>query len=278
MEQPEYQLMYEREDSHWWYVGRRQLALTLIEQWAPLAAGATILDVGCGTGGNLEALSRYGQAVGLDISPTALDFARQRSVSSLTTGSGLRLPYVDGAFDLVTSFDVLYHRWITSDSQVLSELYRVLRPGGWLLLTDSAMPLLWSSHDQRYYARQRYTLRGMSDKVSRAGFELHLCSYINTLLLPFLGALRLTMDWLPWGQTRYEQHMLPSWLNQLFVGLRWLETAWLRRGGTFPAGSSLICLGQKPGPIDIAVPAANHFRRSNGYNLNHTACSSQPTL
>ena len=248
MNRPEYELMYAREETDWWYVGRRNMARSLIERQVWPESNALILDVGCGTGGNLTTLAPYGSVIGVDLSVVALDLARQhRSVYCLAQASALGLPFTDNTFDLITSFDILYHRWVTDDSQALSELYRLVRPGGRLLLTDSALPLLWSSHDQRYFARQRYTLPDMRRKLQAAGFEIRLCSYANTLLLPIFLLLRLTMDWLP-ATFKLHQWQTPGWLNEGLIGLRDLETDWLLRGHTLPLGSSLVCLCVKPNP------------------------------
>ncbi len=246
MDRPEYESSYQLEDSHWWFVGRRNLALSLIETWVTLGPSPLILDVGCGTGGNLQAMKPYGRVVGLDISPIAIDFARRRPLPRLMQASGLSLPFDKDTFDLITIFDVLYHRWITDDSQALGEIYRTVRPGGWLLITDSALPMLWSSHDEVYFARQRYTLQILSDKLTQLGFELHVCSYANMLLLPIFLFVRLTMDWLPLADNIDQQGTFPAWLNWLLTRIRGLEALWLRRGGVLPVGSSLICLAQKP--------------------------------
>ena len=246
MDRPEYESMYELEDIHWWFVGRQRLVFSLIDQRVALGRSAYILDVGCGTGGNVRALNQIGCAVGLDLSPIALDYARRRCLSRLTQASGMKLPYPSGMFELVTIFDVLYHRWISDDEHVLEELYRVLRPGGWLLITDSALPILWSSHDETYFARQRYTLEDIRNKIRRIGFELHICSYANFLLLPIFILVRLTMDWFPWANDIDRRGTFPAWLNQLLTCVRSLEARWLRRGGTLPLGSSLICLSRKP--------------------------------
>ncbi len=246
MERPEYESMYELEDIHWWFVGRQQLALTLIDHWLELKPEAYILDVGCGTGGNVQALSNYGNAIGLDINPIAIDFARRRQLSYLLQGSGVTLPYGNHTFELVTIFDVLYHRWIRDDIQALQELYRVLQPGAWLLITDSALPILWSSHDEVYFARQRYTLLDMGQKLRQVGFEQRVASYANMLLLPIFLFVRLTMDFLPLARDIDRQGTFPGWLNDVLTWVRGLEAIWLRRGGKLPLGSSLIILAQKP--------------------------------
>jgi SAM-dependent methyltransferase len=243
MEWAEYQKMYELEDSYWWFVGRRHCVAMLIERWMPPELAGPILDVGCGTGGNLAFLSRWGRSTGIDFSPVALDFARRRRLPCLVQASGLALPYPDSTFSLVTVFDVLYHRWVADDSQVVRECQRVLRPGGWLLLAEPALPGLWSRHDEVYYAWQRYTLGEIGRMLGGAGFKLCKLSYTNALLLPLLVAARLVTRWLP-SADDLELQPLPRWLNQVLIGVLSLEAVWLRRG-TFPIGSSLLCLAQK---------------------------------
>ncbi len=250
MERPEYERMFQVEDSHWWFVGRRQLALTLLDGWVKFKQRPRILDIGCGTGGNLAYLSRWGQGVGIDLSAVALEHARRRDLHGLAQASSLALPYPDGAFDVVTLFDVLYHRWVVNDDQAIREAYRVLKPGGWLLVTDSALPSLWSTHDEIYYARQRYTLPVIKDKLTQIGFAGGVFSYTNTLLLPLFVAERLLARWFHIAAD--DVQALPGWLNTLLLGLRSLETAWLGRGRGLPLGSSLVCLTQKPGEREAA--------------------------
>lgn len=245
MERPEYERMYQVEDSHWWFVGRRQLAVTLLDRWITGKQRPRLLDIGCGTGGNLAYLSRWGQGVGIDLNPVAIEHARRRQLPGLAQASSLALPYADNTFDVVTLFDVLYHRWVVNDDQAIYEAYRVLKPGGWLLVTDSALPSLWSTHDEIYYARQRYTLQVIKDKLGQVGFAGGLFSYTNTLLLPIFVVERLVARWFHISSD--DVQALPGWLNTLLLGVRNLETAWLRRGKRLPLGSSLICLTQKPG-------------------------------
>jgi SAM-dependent methyltransferase len=243
MERAEYQKLYELEDSYWWFVGRRQLVTTLIHKWMPNGQVGPILDVGCGTGGNLESLAHWGCETGIDISPLALDYARRRRLPRLAQASGLALPFKNNTFGMVTAFDVLYHRWVTNDDNAVRECYRVLRPGGWLLVMDAALPGLWSRHDEVFYARQRYTLDEMSRMIDRAGFTPRKLSYANTFLLPMALAVRRLACWFP-ILCEMEMQPLPGWLNRALASVLNLEAVWLSRG-TFPVGSTGVCLAQK---------------------------------
>jgi SAM-dependent methyltransferase len=244
MEWPQYERSYALESGNWWFVGRKVVAQAVLRQWVSPGAGLRILDVGCGTGGNLAWLSEEGQVYGLDISPTALFFARQRSPLRLLMASGGAIPYPDDSFDLVTGFDVLYHQWVADDRQAVAEFSRVLKSAGWLLVTDSALPALWSSHDEAYYARQRYTVATIRSTLTGAGFEVRLCSYTNFLLLPAFVVFRLVLPILLRVNSLNQWQQLPVWLNGLLAQVRSLEKWWLLRGYSLPVGSSLICLAQ----------------------------------
>ncbi len=82
MEQHTYAIMNRVEDSHWWYVGRRAILESFLQDIVlkirnPQSA-VRILDVGCGTGGNLEMLEKFGAAEGVDISMMRCGFASRK--------------------------------------------------------------------------------------------------------------------------------------------------------------------------------------------------------
>src|SRR5205085_12429314 len=78
-----YLIMREVEDKHWWYVGRRRIIESFVQRICDEIrkegkGESRILDIGCGTGGNLESLTKFGKAEGVDISRVAIDFCRAR--------------------------------------------------------------------------------------------------------------------------------------------------------------------------------------------------------
>lgn len=240
----EYGRMHALEDTQWWYVGMRAITSAVVTRALPDGMELRVLDAGCGTGNNLRHLASWGRPVGIDLSEEAIRFCHQRGVRAVR-GNLLALPFGDDDFDVVTSFDVLYHRWITDDRAALRELVRVLRPGGLLFVRVPALKMLWGAHDEAVHSRHRYTRLELAELFAACGLDVVRATYCNSLLFPVL-ALRRTLDrWT--GRHGSDVETLPGPMERLFRGLLQLEALWLRRF-SFPVGGSVIALGRKAGP------------------------------
>jgi len=247
LNEAEYRNIYESEERQWWYSGMRAICGGLLE--APLrrlgnaSRPLTLLDTGCGTGRNLADLARFGRAVGIDLSPEALRFSRARGATTARAGL-LALPFRDGAFDCVTSFDVIYHAWVTDDRAAVREMARVLRPGGLLLVRVPALKLLWGGHDVEVQSRHRYTRGEVLALLRESGLEVQRATYCNSLLFPLL-VVRRGLDRLT-GRTGSDVGFLPAPLEWSFRRALLLEAALVRRGVSFPLGASVLALAAKP--------------------------------
>jgi SAM-dependent methyltransferase len=248
METVEYAVMAAVEDRHWWYSGMRAISAAWLDPVYGGRGDLRILDAGCGTGGNGEWLRRYGHSTGLDLAPDALRLGARRLPGTITGGSVMELPFGAATFDLVTSFDVLYHRAVVDERRALVETWRVLKPGGRLLLRLPAYEWLQAKHDRAVHTRHRYTL----DEVRRLlapALEVERISYINTLLFPLALAQRLRERWLAHADEPADAPsdlaLPPAWLNDALRAVMLLEAAWLRRA-TFGAGLSVLALARKP--------------------------------
>ena len=142
MERAEYLVMAAVEGHHWWYGGMRAIAASMLNLVYAGRQDLHILDAGCGSGGNLRFLQRYGSVIGIDLAAEALVFGQLILHSGLARASVLAIPFADASIDLVTSFDVLYHRAVPDERAALREAWRVLRPGGRLLLRLPAYQFL----------------------------------------------------------------------------------------------------------------------------------------
>jgi SAM-dependent methyltransferase len=238
----EYGRMYDAEDRQWWYAGMRAISLALLRP--SVAAGARILDAGCGTGRNLAEFAGWARPAGVDLSEEALRFCRRRGVPA-ARGRVQSLPFPGEAFDAVTSFDVLYHRWIEDDSAAVAELARVLRPGGVLLVRVPALIMLWGAHDAAVHSRHRNTAREVRALLEGQGLRMVRLTYANTLLFPVI-ALRRALDRLT-GREGSDVGFLPAPLEWAFGALLRLEARLLPRI-SFPLGASVFALARKPGP------------------------------
>ena len=238
----EYEAMYGLEDVYWWFVARRQLALEILECEIGAREGVRVLDVGCGTGSNLAAFSRLGFTAGIDMSAEALGFCRRRGVDRVALSQVERLPFADGAFDVVTGMDMLEHT--DDDLAALAELRRVLKPGGFLLVTVPAYGFLWSEHDEALKHRRRYTAHELRNKMTVTDFKIERTSYFITALFFPILAMRIHQGL--FKKSTYPEtsvHLLPRWINSSLVGLLGLERRIFRRLN-LPFGVSIVALAR----------------------------------
>lgn len=233
--------MFRREEGHWWYRGQWAIASTLLEHHLPRRRPLDVLDAGCGTGGTTRLLARWGRVTGLDYTSLALDLAGRRGLR-LVQGSVASLPFADGSFDLVTSFDVLYHLGVRDDVRALREFHRVLRPGGILLVRVPALEWLRGAHDAAVHTRHRYTRGELAGKLRQAGFRVRAASYANALLLPLAAAKRfLEQGGASAGSDLWQP---PGPINRLLAFLFGLEAP-LVAGIGLPAGLSVLAVGER---------------------------------
>jgi SAM-dependent methyltransferase len=243
MQSHHYPVLYEVEETHWWYLGRRRIIQSFVERICATldTAAPRILDVGCGTGANLKMLASYGRAEGVDISQQALEFCRERGLESVKLGAIEDLPYKDHSFELVTALDVIEH--LDDDLAGLKEMRRVLCPNGRVLLFVPAFMFLWGVQDDVSNHRRRYTLPGLLKVVEAAGFAVERASYANISFFVPVLAVRTGMRWLGLrAATEYGINI--SLMNRPFSWLFGAERFVLERG-RFPFGVSAVCVARR---------------------------------
>ncbi len=253
MDPEQYALMARVERDHWWYVGMRRLTAALLADAPTAGAGWRILDAGCGTGGTTAWLRRYGSVVGVDLAAEAAPFWRERGLHAIARGSVAALPFASERFDLVTCFDVLYHQQVAEEAPVLAEFWRVLRPGGLLLLRVPAYQWLQGAHDAAVHTRRRYTRPELEAAVREARFSVVAATYGNCLLFPLAAAKRLSERWL--GASQAEMAVPVAPVNALFAGALALESRLVPRW-PLPAGLSVFVLGRKSAHAALAHAAS----------------------
>ena len=242
MEATFYQTVYEIEKVHWWCVARQRIVEDVIQRRLRLPPGARVLDVGCGSGAVLEALSERFEAYGTDTSPLAIDLSRRRGLTNAFCCTLATFPLAALRFDLTTMLDVIEH--VDDDLGVLREAYHYLKPGGWALVTVPAYQFLWGPHDLVNHHKRRYTRAGLRRVMQAAGFELRLLSYFNSILFPAALATFVGEKLAGIGGDPRPRVPAPA-LNAALTAVFSLEK-YLLRGFSLPYGLSLIALARRP--------------------------------
>lgn len=239
--------MRELEDKHWWFLGRRKIVESVIGH-LDLDPTGSILDIGCGTGGNLAMLTQFGNVTGAEYDPQAAEIARGRQVAEIVpAGLPDDLPFEQDQFQLVTLLDVLEH--IEDDQASLVTLGQFMRPGGYLVLTVPAFQFLWGEHDLEHHHKRRYRAVDLRERLHNAGLQLQWLSYYNSWLFPFVAAIRLFRKMLPPAENGSaigrELALPPAPVNWFLKSLFASERHWLGKA-TVPFGVSLIAVARRP--------------------------------
>jgi SAM-dependent methyltransferase len=234
-----------RETGNFWFRARNRLIVKLLRRYFPDME--SFLEVGCGTGYVLSGIAVAFPSLHLSGSEyfcEGLPFAARRVPrASLCQIDARALPFYE-EFDAIGAFDVLEH--IAEDQTVLGQIYQALRPGGGLILTVPQHPWLWSTTDERACHLRRYRADELRDKVRAAGFNVRYTTSFVTLLLPFMLVSRLGKCFDRPHLHKKSELQLNSSLNHCFGAIMRLEYAMLCCGVRFPAGGSLVLVGEKP--------------------------------
>ena len=237
---PAYAAVHAEEDrAHWWFIGRR--AVILAEMARRLPAGrARMAELGCGSGGMLEALARFGTAVGVETDAALRARAQERGLDVRVGALPDAIPLHPGRWDAVCLFDVLEH--VDDEAGALAACRRLLVPGGRLFVTVPAYAWLWSRHDELLGHRRRYTARGLRQVAERAGFTVERLTYFNTILAPPIMAVRIVRAAL--RRPGHDLDRPAPWLNRALAACFSAE-ARLLRWTSPPFGISILLAARR---------------------------------
>lgn len=252
MREEEYRAMFELEEHMWWYEGMRAITASMLDERTSMLRNARLLDVGCGTGFSMRWLrQRFNPSgvFGVDVSGHAAEFWRARGLDTVAMAGAADLPFAAREFELVTCLDVIYQLDRQAAGNALTEMNRVLKPGGLLFLREPAYDWLRGSHDVAVATRHRYTLTELTGLLLSRGFAIRRETYANTLLFPAAAAHRLFSKRGNSSDVREQS----GFINRAFGAALKLEAQLLRRV-SFPFGLSNIVLAEKTEPVTHSAP------------------------
>src|SRR6266702_2469703 len=230
----------ETEAEHWWFRGRRDVLRSILRRLA-LLSRARVLEVGSGTGGNLDMLAEFGSVSGIEMDETA------RMLTAKSTGERFDiragrcpddLPFHGERFDLVCFFDCLEH--IADDVGSLKRVREVLTAGGKVVVTVPAYQWLWSAHDVHLHHHRRYSRATLAACADEAGYRIERITYFNTLLLPLAIAVRFVDRLFRRGGSSGDSTPASA-LNALLYRIFSAERHWVSHGA-LPCGVSLLAV------------------------------------
>lgn len=251
MNNDEYLKLAEVEDRMWYFRSlHRHVGRLLKKNLGGNAAGAPrphhLLDAGCGTGGMILRLRQEQPAwrwSGIDFMPIACELARQRCGAGveIREASVTALPFADESFDGVVSADVLCQ--IVDADLAVKEFFRVLRPGGVAVINVPAYMWMWSYHDDSCQTKHRYTRPEVEALMREAGFADRRTTHWNALPFPLVWAKRklLRSD-----QDTSDVKDYSAPIDAMFRAMMAVEHAWLKAGGTWAWGTSVLAVARKP--------------------------------
>ena len=235
--EPALEQMIQSEEHHWWHVSKRELVGATIE----LHSQPPCLDVGCGGGRMVALASTVMPSFGVELSERALRAARERGVEGLALAEAGRLPFRNSSFGTVLALDVIEHH--PQPEVLLTEVARVLKDDGVLLVTVPAYQWMWSHTDHALGHYRRYTRATLIGDLDAAGLSVVRATYFHSWLLVVAWVFR-KLRGLFGGGGGADDFLPPAPLNRLFLGLARSERRLVTRFD-LPFGLSVLAVARR---------------------------------
>ena len=242
MDRAVFDRMAELDQQHWWFTARRRILAEVIRRIVRPPTAARILELGCGTGHNLDMLGAFGTVEASELDDHARELAAKRlgrAIEAAALPDLLRFPA--DSYDMIALLDVLEH--VVDDKGSLAAIFTRLKPGGALLLTVPANPWMWSAHDVAHHHHRRYRKTDLAALARAAGYEIDLLSPFNTMLFPLIAGVRMLNK--VRGHDSADDALPAKPVNSVLDRLFGFEAGLIGRL-PFPFGVSLVAVLRRP--------------------------------
>lgn len=237
-----YQMFFEIQKKHWWFVTKKKIVLDTISRHLAKKGEIKVLDIGCGAGLMLNALENIGQTYGMDMSDEAITFSKEIFKGRVEKGClPDQVPYEENFFDLITALDVIEH--VEQDTDSLKAIRSRLVSDGKAVITVPAYMFLWSAFDEMNHHKRRYTLSELNTKLVQAGFVVEKISYYNTLLFPVVYVVRMLNNIL--NRDGSSDVEMPSKPVNFMLGKIFIIEKYMLKFVNLPFGVSILAVVRK---------------------------------
>lgn len=217
--------IYKNYKNFWWFEARHDLLSKIFANTSQL-----VLEIGCASGDNSKCFSNY---YGIDISPDSIYLGDSQKLLIATAN---QLPFASNSFDIIILPDILEH--LPVEYPCLSEVNRILKPNGTLLILVPAFQFLWNSHDVLNNHKRRYTNSSLSSLLF--DFKIIKKSYWNFFLFLPIVLSKL------FNQKNHTGIMeTPLLINSLLLNILKLENYLILHNISLPIGISLLYICKK---------------------------------
>ncbi len=245
MNKQEYEIMFRFEENYWWYVGLHELILFYVNKYSKGDLNKKIFDAGCGTGKMLEMLSNYAHRDGIDFSEEAVSFSKKRGLKNIKVGDLNTWKSEENSYDFIISADVICSIGIKNDIEIIENFMSSLKKGGILILNLPAFESLRRNHDKAVFVAKRYLRKEFISELKKRGYKINFATY----RLPFLFFVILIKKFFEkFSKNKDEESDLKNIskpLNSILLFFNRIENFLLKKGLTFPFGSSLFVVLEK---------------------------------
>lgn len=227
----------------WWFKGKRDLLNVLLNKYCDNKINLSILDVGCGTGEDLDIISRFGNVTIIDISKEALNLISDNLVERKILCDIQKINKdLYNKFDIVIMLDILEH--IRDDDLAIDQCYKALKKDGTLIMLVPAVSRIYSAHDKALQHYRRYDKKFLFEKIDRK-FKTKKIFYWNSILSLPIFLFKILRRGSKKGGTDISSFPLPKFINNFFYYTLKFENFLIKKGIHLPIGVSLIAIAKK---------------------------------
>jgi SAM-dependent methyltransferase len=231
-----YPELYER---HWWWRAREEFLVSVLRRHLQSGSVQRILDVGCAGGLFFDRLSEFGVVHGVE---NDTSMRTGRTDDDLIHWGPLETFRPAHPFTVILFLDVLEH--LSAPVEALRRALEFLGPGGLLVATVPAFPLLWTRHDELNHHRARYTKRSLAEVVTRAGGQVTRLDYFFHWTFPVKLGVRMVEYLNLYPKRTLVPSIPPKPLNRVLYWVSRLEQV-CHAERLVPFGSSLLCIATR---------------------------------